>query len=100
VHERERDACSQRPWRVRGAVRAWAVGWPTGSVVGCYGLGNMSGVSGRPLVRLQALACCRSPGLQQARSSRHWRERERANGEVGGVRGLQVGSWCIFWAVA
>jgi hypothetical protein len=26
--------------------------------------------------------------------------RGRGNGEVGGVRGLQVGSWCISWVVA
>jgi hypothetical protein len=26
--------------------------------------------------------------------------RGRANGEVGKVRGLQVGSWCISWAAA
>jgi hypothetical protein len=84
---------------MRGAVRAQAVGWRTGGVVGCYGLGNGGGVSGRPLARLQTLACYRSPSLQRARSGQHWLEGE-GNGEVGGVRGLQVGSWCISWAMA
>jgi hypothetical protein len=77
VHGRERNARSRRPRRVRGTVRARAVEWPTGGVVGCCGLGDGGGVSGHPLARLQALACCRGPGLQRARSGRHWPERER-----------------------
>jgi hypothetical protein len=77
VHEQERSARSRCPWCVRGAVRARATGWPTGGVVGCRGLGDGGGVPGRPLARLQALACCRGLGLQRARSGRHWRERER-----------------------
>jgi hypothetical protein len=76
MHEQERSACSRRPRCVRGAIRARATGWPTGGAVGCYGLGDGGGVSGRPLVRLQMLACGRGPGLQRARSGRHWREGE------------------------
>jgi hypothetical protein len=29
VHERERDACSRRPWRAGGTVRARAAAGPT-----------------------------------------------------------------------
>jgi hypothetical protein len=52
VHERERNARSWRPLRVRGVVRARAVGWPTGGVVSYYGLGDGGGVSGHPLAWL------------------------------------------------
>jgi hypothetical protein len=68
VHERERDACSRRPRRVCGMVKARAVEGPTGGVIGWCRLGDEGGVSGSPLARWQRLACCRSFGLQWARS--------------------------------
>jgi hypothetical protein len=76
MHERECNACSRRPRRVHGTVIARAVEGPMGGVVGYCWLGDEGGVSGRPLARLQALACGQRLGLQRRALGRLQRERE------------------------
>jgi hypothetical protein len=77
VHERERGACSRRPWRVLDIVRVRATMGPTADQSGWHRLGDINGGQWVLMARQQRLACRRSLGLH---GSAHGQRRQEEEG--------------------